>query len=108
VRLTGRLNRTLEPVREIGLSNASSRPDVRAGGDLVFVGYGIHAPMYSWDDFAGTDLRGKIAVACTTYVMGACVRGDSGRAASVSGAVASSPCCARLGRYGGRAVGERR
>jgi len=29
---------------------------------LVFVGYGIHAPERGWDDFAGVDLKGKIAV----------------------------------------------
>jgi Zn-dependent M28 family amino/carboxypeptidase len=31
-----------------------------ARGELVFVGYGAVAPEYSWDDFKGTDLRGKI------------------------------------------------
>jgi Zn-dependent M28 family amino/carboxypeptidase len=28
--------------------------------DLVFVGYGIQAPEYQWDDFAGADLTGKV------------------------------------------------
>ena len=27
--------------------------------ELVFVGYGIQAPEYAWDDFKGMDLRGK-------------------------------------------------
>ena len=27
-----------------------------------FVGYGIHAPEYNWDDYAGVDLKGKIAL----------------------------------------------
>ena len=62
-RLSGRISRALAHGREIRLSNYSARPDVRTGGELVFVGYGIHAPMYGWDDFAGTDLRGKVAVA---------------------------------------------
>lgn len=30
--------------------------------ELVFVGYGITAPQYQWDDFKGADLRGKILV----------------------------------------------
>jgi Zn-dependent M28 family amino/carboxypeptidase len=30
--------------------------------ELVFVGYGIQAPEYQWDDFKGVDLRGKILV----------------------------------------------
>jgi Zn-dependent M28 family amino/carboxypeptidase len=29
---------------------------------LVFVGYGIEAPEYQWDDFKGVDVRGKILV----------------------------------------------
>ena len=30
------------------------------GAELVFVGYGIRAPEYSWDDFKGQDMRGKV------------------------------------------------
>jgi Zn-dependent M28 family amino/carboxypeptidase/predicted small secreted protein len=30
--------------------------------DLVFVGYGIVAPEYGWDDYAGLDMRGKTAL----------------------------------------------
>jgi Zn-dependent M28 family amino/carboxypeptidase len=30
--------------------------------ELVFVGYGIQAPEYGWDDFKGADLKGKILV----------------------------------------------
>jgi Zn-dependent M28 family amino/carboxypeptidase len=30
--------------------------------DLVFVGYGISAPEYGWDDFKGVDVRGKTVV----------------------------------------------
>ncbi len=29
---------------------------------LVFVGYGVTAPEYGWDDYAGVDMRGKTAV----------------------------------------------
>ena len=35
---------------------------VKLDGDLVFVGYGVQAPEYSWDDFKGVDVRGKILV----------------------------------------------
>ncbi len=39
-------------------------PQVRAetkieGSELVFVGYGVEAPEYGWDDFKGVDVRGK-------------------------------------------------
>ncbi len=29
---------------------------------IVWVGYGIHAPEYNWDDYAGVDVKGKIAL----------------------------------------------
>jgi Zn-dependent M28 family amino/carboxypeptidase len=29
---------------------------------IVFVGYGIHAPEYNWDDYKGVDLKGKVAL----------------------------------------------
>jgi len=34
--------------------------DISAAGDVVFVGYGIRASEWQWDDYKGTDLRGKI------------------------------------------------
>ena len=30
--------------------------------ELVFVGYGIQAPEFQWDDFKGADLKGKVLV----------------------------------------------
>ncbi|MFZ5441936.1 MAG: M20/M25/M40 family metallo-hydrolase [Myxococcota bacterium] len=30
--------------------------------ELVFVGYGIRAPEFQWDDFKGADLKGKVLV----------------------------------------------
>ena len=38
-------------------------PDVTvAKSDLVFVGYGVVAPEYHWNDYAGTDVKGKTVV----------------------------------------------
>lgn len=31
--------------------------------ELVFVGYGVTAPEYQWDDYAGVDVKGKIVLA---------------------------------------------
>ena len=28
--------------------------------EVVFVGYGMVAPEYLWDDYKGTDLQGKV------------------------------------------------
>lgn len=61
--LTGRVTRALEHGREIRVSNHAAAGTVAVDGELVFVGYGIDAPLYRWNDFAGLDLRGKIAVA---------------------------------------------
>jgi len=33
-----------------------------ANAPLVFVGYGVNAPELGWNDYAGVDMRGKIAV----------------------------------------------
>jgi Zn-dependent M28 family amino/carboxypeptidase len=30
--------------------------------DMVFVGYGVDAPEYGWDDYKGMDVRGKVLV----------------------------------------------
>src|SRR6266480_3178588 len=34
--------------------------DIAASGDVVFVGYGIRAPEWQWDDYKGADLHGKV------------------------------------------------
>lgn len=40
----------------------AERPEatVTASGEVVFVGYGIRAPEWQWDDYKGADLHGKI------------------------------------------------
>lgn len=62
-RLSGRVEGTLEHGRDMRPAANGARAVVEAGGELVFVGYGISAPSYGWDDFAGIDLAGKVAVA---------------------------------------------
>src|SRR5262245_37604112 len=41
---------------------AFSRPaaETKAAGEIVFVGYGIQAPEFNWDDYKGVDLAGKV------------------------------------------------
>ncbi len=36
--------------------------EVSTEGELVFVGYGVVAPEYDWDDYEGVDVAGKILV----------------------------------------------
>ncbi|HVH57241.1 MAG TPA: M28 family metallopeptidase [Vicinamibacterales bacterium] len=33
-----------------------------ANSDMIFVGYGVTAPEYNWDDFKGVDVKGKTIV----------------------------------------------
>ena len=35
---------------------------VNASADAVFVGYGIVAPEWGWNDYEGADVKGKIVV----------------------------------------------
>ena len=37
-------------------------PRIDVNSDLVFVGYGVVAPEYDWDDYKGVDVRGKTVV----------------------------------------------
>src|SRR6201981_1999088 len=41
-------------------SSARLQPEIKIDkSDLVFVGYGVVAPEYGWDDYKGVDVRGK-------------------------------------------------
>jgi Zn-dependent M28 family amino/carboxypeptidase len=46
----------------IAASGTQSDASVIADAELVFVGYGIVAPEYSWDDYKGQDMTGKVLV----------------------------------------------
>ena len=37
-------------------------PQVSMDADMVFVGYGVVAPEYKWDDYKGVDVKGRILV----------------------------------------------
>ena len=38
------------------------QPTIDVNADMVFVGYGVVAPEYGWDDYKGVDVRGKVLV----------------------------------------------
>lgn len=46
----------------IGASGVQAPVAEIRDAELVFVGFGITAPEFSWDDFKGADLRGKVLV----------------------------------------------
>ncbi len=35
-------------------------PSIQVSGELLFVGYGVHAPEWGWDDYKGRDVHGRI------------------------------------------------
>ena len=41
------------------------KPDVNFDAEAVFVGHGINAPEYQWNDYEGIDVRGKVVVLFT-------------------------------------------
>ena len=46
----------------IAASGVQKDRSVIENAELVFVGYGIEAPEYKWDDFKDVDLKGKVLV----------------------------------------------
>lgn len=38
------------------------KPVVDVNAEMVFVGYGVQAPEYGWDDYKGVDVKGKVIV----------------------------------------------
>jgi Zn-dependent M28 family amino/carboxypeptidase len=52
----------LRPVEQIVVGSYTEAGTTQFDAELVFVGYGITAPEYEWDDYADVDLEGKIAV----------------------------------------------
>ncbi|HUS25006.1 MAG TPA: M20/M25/M40 family metallo-hydrolase [Candidatus Binatia bacterium] len=46
----------------IGVSGVQKESSGLKDAELVFVGYGIQAPEYQWDDFKDADLKGKVLV----------------------------------------------
>ncbi|GAP64864.1 peptidase M28 [Mizugakiibacter sediminis] len=45
------------------VNTLQAQPDVKLdGSDIVFVGYGVDAPEYRWNDYAGVDVKGKTVI----------------------------------------------
>jgi Zn-dependent M28 family amino/carboxypeptidase len=42
------------------VSNRTLTPTVDVDAPIVFVGYGVTAPEFGWDDYAGIDVKGKV------------------------------------------------
>src|SRR6266566_6451444 len=50
----------LKPLDQYVAYDQTQQPSDDIDADIVYVGYGIEAPEYNWDDYKGTDVRGKV------------------------------------------------
>lgn len=61
VATAGKQSVTLKPSDDFMAVSGHFEPSSRLDkAELVFVGYGIVAPEFGWDDFKGADLKGKV------------------------------------------------
>jgi Zn-dependent M28 family amino/carboxypeptidase len=51
---------TLKPLDEYVAYDQTQQMQSDVDADIVYVGYGIEAPEYNWDDYKGVDVRGKV------------------------------------------------
>src|SRR5579863_1205419 len=50
----------LKPLDEYVAYDRTQQKQSDVDADIVYVGYGIEAPEYNWDDYKGADVRGKV------------------------------------------------
>jgi Zn-dependent M28 family amino/carboxypeptidase len=50
----------LKPLEQYVAYDQTQQPQSEVNAEIVYVGYGIEAPEYKWDDYKGTDVRGKV------------------------------------------------
>jgi Zn-dependent M28 family amino/carboxypeptidase len=53
---------TLKNLDDFVTNNESQAETAYIDAPIVFVGYGIKAPEYDWDDYRATDMKGKVAL----------------------------------------------
>jgi len=51
---------TLKPLEDYVAYDQTQQPQSDIDAEIVYVGYGIEAPEYNWDDYKGVDVRGKV------------------------------------------------
>ncbi|MPY90102.1 MAG: M20/M25/M40 family metallo-hydrolase [Luteitalea sp.] len=47
---------------EVVAFSGRTEPTIDVDGEVVFVGFGIVAPEYQWNDYAGVDVKGKVVL----------------------------------------------
>jgi len=59
---TGAASAPLKYKDDFVLWSETQQPTVDSSGELVFVGHGVVAPEFKWDDYKGADVAGKVLV----------------------------------------------
>jgi len=52
--------KSLKPLDEYVAYDQTQQQQSDVDAEIVYVGYGIEAPEYKWDDYKGVDVRGKV------------------------------------------------
>ncbi len=50
----------LKPLDEYVAYDQTQHPESNIDAEIIYVGYGIEAPEYNWDDYKGVDVKGKV------------------------------------------------
>jgi len=52
----------LKPLDEYVAYDQSQQAESNIDAEIVYVGYGIEAPEYNWDDYKGVDVKGRVVL----------------------------------------------
>jgi Zn-dependent M28 family amino/carboxypeptidase len=58
----GKASATFTAPADLIAYSGSEQPRIDINAPVVFVGYGIVAPEYKWNDYAGVDVKGKVVM----------------------------------------------
>jgi Zn-dependent M28 family amino/carboxypeptidase len=50
----------LKPLTDYVAYDQTQQPESNINAEIVYVGYGIEAPEFNWDDYKGIDVKGKV------------------------------------------------
>src|SRR5260370_7298237 len=50
----------LKPLDDYVAYDQTQQPESNVDAEILYVGYGIEAPEYNWDDYKGVDVKGKV------------------------------------------------
>lgn len=53
---------SFEYMKDFVLITETSAPEINLNDDVIFAGYGVVAPEYNWNDYAGIDVKGKVVL----------------------------------------------